>query len=288
MGYNVHWFNDDDHPQDFNYDDCLILGSSTEHVKYMPVNGSAHYILHNVNVNAHKFIERGVNPKNVIYIQVYSKDVYKDNSPENLKNISGNYTIKARYADSICLYMPWGTDLLPHEIDCATATNNMDKNGKCVWVGSYNTGTTDIFQNGSELTPYFDVAFACGIQKNVIIPWNTPISFEENVSLIRNSYLAPSINGKWQMDQHYLPCRLFKNISYGHFGITNNEFAHQIFGDLAVYDSDPVTLFHKSIEFKNAPQALGTMQAAMEYVRDHHTYINRINDILQCLAEETE
>lgn len=277
LGYETYWFDDITHPQGFDYSNTLFLASTTGHEKYITLDASSTYILH--NVDAQRYVEAGCK---IFFIQVYTNDLYNNVAAENLQKIT-DYTILARFNDVNCLYMPWATDLLPHEIDINNATNNMDKVGKCVWIGSYGGNINDQFQNGSELIPYFNACEKEGIGLHRVDPWSTPISFEENVSLIRNAYLAPSSNGKWQKDQDYLPCRLFKNISYGHFGITNNAFAKQIFGDVVIYASDPVELFQKSIEAKNSPGALDMIKGAMSRVATQHTYINRINDILNAL-----
>jgi hypothetical protein len=39
-----------------------------------------------------------------------------------------------------------------------------------------------------------------------------------NVAAIRRSRIAPAIAGRWQVEHNYLPCRMFKNISYGQLG----------------------------------------------------------------------
>ena len=49
----------------------------------------------------------------------------------------------------------------------------------------------------------------------------TQISDVENVAAIRSARLAPAFAGGWQVEHNYLPCRLFKNISYGALGFTN-------------------------------------------------------------------
>lgn len=43
----------------------------------------------------------------------------------------------------------------------------------------------------------------------------------KNIYYVRKSRIAPAIAGRWQVQVNYLPCRMFKNISYGQLGITN-------------------------------------------------------------------
>lgn len=57
------------------------------------------------------------------------------------------------------------------------------------------------------------------------------VSMEENVRLVQQAYLAPSVQGSQHLKhvdeqgvtKAYIPCRIFKNLSYGALGVTNNE-----------------------------------------------------------------
>lgn len=280
LGYEVHWFNDTNHPQGFDYSNCLFFASSTEQCQYLPIEATATYILH--NADGRKYHEAGCK---IMFMQVYTKDLYNNNAPENLTKIH-EYSIFAKGEGANCLYMPWATDLLPHEIKLDNATNASKHDypsARCVWIGSYGGNVNDPFQNGSELLPYFNACQANGIEVYRTDPWAKPITFEENMQLIRTAYLAPAINGKWQKDQHYVPCRAFKNVSYGHFCITNNAFLHQIFGDAVVYDDDTKVLFEKSIAAKQQPDAIDAIKWMMQKVASEHTFINRIEDLLIAL-----
>ena len=57
------------------------------------------------------------------------------------------------------------------------------------------------------------------------------MTIEENVKLIQESILAPAIQTDWQVENGYIPCRIFKNISYGKMGVTNNPTVNKLFND---------------------------------------------------------
>ena len=268
LGENVLWLDEKDDTSNINFDNSLFF-TEGQVDNNIPLNKSSKYILH--NCNGLKYSDIAL--ENKLILQFFHKDVLA----YNLQKIN-DYT----YFGDRTLYQPWATDLLPSEIDLNNAKNETNIK-ECVWVGSYHPTDRTEFENNSELDPFFNECYKHGIKLKHIDPWTRPISFEENKILINNAYLAPAINGKFQKKTSYLPCRLFKNISYGNLGITNNEFANKIFKNNLIYDSDTSKLFHKSIDKKNDPNVLSYIKDLMQEVKDNHTFISRINTILKVL-----
>ena len=109
------------------------------------------------------------------------------------------------------------------------------------------------------------------------------ISPEQNVDFVRKAYLAPTLVGQWQCDNGYIPCRIFKNISYGQFGITNSEAVYTLFNKKIVYNEDCHQLFYDAIEYaKNLD--INDLYDQMDFVKNKHTYINRIDTLIWFLA----
>lgn len=267
LGYDTYWFDDTDDVSGVNFDNCLFFTEGQTDSK-MPVNDTSKYILHNCGREKYE----GIKVENKILLQFFQKDVLG----YTVEKIN-DYTY---YGDDI-LYVPWATNLLPHEIDLNTARN--EKNNKvCFWAGSYTHADTTAFENHTALDPFFDEARKLGLSVVHANPWVNPVSNEENRRLVNCSFVAPSINGKHQRDTYYLSCRLFKNISYGHLGITNSMYANKIFNDRLVYDPDTAALFHKSVEKKNQPGVLNEIKELMNEVKEKHTFVNRIHTLLNC------
>lgn len=265
LGYDTYWFDDTDDTTNFNFDNCLFLTSSEQNQK-IPLRKDCKYILHNVDVN------RFANLDN-LYLQVYTHDVLQ-RDVEKIEE--GVYYQK----NSTTLYQPWATNLLPHQINVDDARNNPN-NKYCLWVGTYDESSQ--FQNGSELRPFFEECKKNGIELKIVNPWSNPISFEDNKQLVKMSFLSPSLQGPWQIEKGYIPCRIFKNISYGHLGITNSEMVNKVFEDRLLYDVDPISLFYKCLEKKNDVNHIEYIKDLMMFVKQHHTYINRIKNILHFL-----
>jgi hypothetical protein len=99
--------------------------------------------------------------------------------------------------------------------------------------------------------------------------------------LIRNSFICPDFRSDWHLQCGYIPCRIQKNISYGRVQGTNSPFIKEAFGDYVVYGGTPETLYNNLIDAERGGKI--NMKEAMQFIKDKHTYINRINNILKFL-----
>jgi hypothetical protein len=179
------------------------------------------------------------------------------------------------------LYIHWMTNLLPYEIDYNIKhfIEYKDRRRVSAWVGTY--VRCPRYGNYDEIHPFEEESAKSGIPfiKGGLYSGKV-MTDEENQDLVSGSYLAPAINGFWQRDNGYIPCRIFKNISYGHISGTNSIHVSKLFQDKIPYNKDTVQLFHdmrKSVEAKDAKEKT---IALMEMVRDKFTYVNLIEYIL--------
>ena len=101
------------------------------------------------------------------------------------------------------------------------------------------------------------------------------------MQLIQESYFSPTIQSDLQVNDGYIPCRIFKNISYGKMGYTNSKEVYNLFNNKIIYDSNIKKLFHKAIEYEQNDYNINEVRNLMNFVRDKHTYINRINYIFK-------
>lgn len=265
LGFETLWLDDNSDISNINFDNSLFI---TEHQvdDKIPHNQTSKYALHNCAQQDYDDIL----PANKVNFQFFHKDVL---TYETTK--INDYT----FVGSDIIYQCWGTDLLPREVNLNHAHNEMYKR-ECVWVGSYSPDDRSEYENNSELDPFFNECKKYSINIKIINPWVSPISYEENRKLVRQAYMAPSINGAFQKKTFYIPCRVLKAISYGHLGITNNSYVNKIFDDKLVYDPDPTTLFHKTLEMKNSGKALENIRFLMNEVKTKHTFLNRAQVIL--------
>jgi hypothetical protein len=285
FGYKVYWFNEDgenNYPDlneeiDFNYSLYIVHGLES---KNLPLNKTSFYIGHNIEwicnndykiPKSHVLLNNtdGIPSENIISLQVYSIECL------NKKNYNGSKYYY--YTDDYNLiYMPWATDLLPHEIDKNIKNlDNFDIKNISNFIGMP-LEHWGIFRD--ELKKYnieyknYGGTFDKNSDKNK--------SISENIELIQESIIAPALQTQWQIDNHYIPCRIFKNISYGKMGITNNPAVYELFDKKIIYSDSIDDLIKKGLKFNNKIDKNKIIKKLMKLVRDNHTYLNRINFIL--------
>ena len=170
------------------------------------------------------------------------------------------------------LFQPWATDLLAREFKEPV----VDRSGRIVfWVGSI---WDDALGRGNvnEIQILKDVLEARGIRFVHL----RGISDSLNIRYVRNSLIAPAIVGRWQMENNYLPCRMWKNISYGQLGVSNVGKFADIFEDCAVRGESIEELIDNalSLPFSTYRDMIYRQQ---EIVKERHTYVNRLLNIIK-------
>ena len=266
LNYDVYWLDDNDINNNiynnFNFDNCLFI-TEGQVDKNIPINESSIYILHNCSKQKYRTINKKFN------LQVITKS--------DLERYKFNRIDIASYYGGDQLVLCWATDLLPEEIN-----NNIlkVKENKIISKNVLNFV-------GMPLYPWDEVQIWCNnnnIEYNSMGGFsNTNVSSEKNMELIQESILAPAIQEPWQVEHGYIPCRVFKNLSYGKMVLTNNRFVNDyLFEGKLLYNEDIHKLMDMGIEFNNNNQKKLLIEL-MENVRDNHTYINRIQSIIKFL-----
>lgn len=269
----------------------LLIITNHDCVKDLPINDDNFYIVHGLNDHP-EVLELFKGKKNYLSWNVFidngkelgmPKDYPREPHPipltEPLK-IDEDFIL---YPNERHCEFRWATDLLPHEIETNKPTELLSlKNRVINWVG------TIWWVNEKELGRFVQAAKDDGIDFNHIgagqAEWNGKkvVSIEENVKLIRESWMAPAISGSHHLTEGYAPCRIFKNISYGQMGITNNARVNEIFSGKLIYNKDAYQLYWQAKEVLQK-MPLRHLHDLMDEVAKKHTYINRINAILAAI-----
>jgi len=286
LGYKTTWYDDEDDVNDIDFSFSLFI---TEHQvnKKIPCRQDCLYLSHYVDEGDYP----GVPKDNIIILKVSPRDFY-----ENDKDMGKNYNYtqllygtKYEYQSFIdgyqCLYMFWATDLLPDEINKNIQLLPLieSKQKSIFFVGSI----TEVWYNFIQECKRVNIDFyhyGASFKKDSI----RNKTVEENVKLIQDSVVAPALQDRNQLKSKYIPCRIFKNISYGKMGMTNNPIVYQLFDRQILYHHDTSELLKKGLQFEKDPQKNKHITRLMEYVRDNHTYLNRIHTITKFISEYTE
>jgi len=294
MGYDVYWFHDDDCPDDFDFSNCLFIGEGFADKK-IPLNESSCYLimycpsLEKYVGKVGRYIDirmAAVDFKD--HIQEYSFDKIetinigpacyfapKKDSTIHVKNDYVDYEIE----DFDTMYISWATNLLPEEFNFEDVyfpreniiyfCGNLCPNGLCENVSTFRPFVNECQKNG--------IGF---VHNN---SWTNPLSSEEVILRTKRSALGIDIRGPQHLKQQLITCRVFKNISYGQLGLTNSPKINEVMDGNCVFNSDTAQLFYDGMNQRNDYEKIKT---AMKFVRDNHTYINRINSILSVVSDE--
>ena len=278
LGYETYWFDNYDDVSGFNFDNCIFL-TEGQVESNIPLNKSSKYILHHAFEKVDKYIqhgidfinlgnylrwcEDGISPYCKTEIGVYPKGLDGLENPVEKIDICTFWDEKSK-----TLYQPWGTNLTPNEIDIDTAIKFVESQSDVYYIGTQH-------DNYNEINNFSSVVKNNGKNFKLI-----NVTEEENYEYIRKSYLSVDFRSNWHITCGYLPCRIFKNISYGRITGTNSEHVKHIFGDYVIYDTDPNVLFEKLVKAERE-MPIEKVKEAMQYIKDKHTYFNRVENLLK-------
>jgi len=256
LGHKVFWLPRDrervEQIPDWSIGALFIVEGTVE--QGVPITPNSWYVLHNCNVGRYPV-------GRYLVLQTYTDDVLTRDT--HAVNPWTHYE-----TSTATLYQPWATDLLPDEIGALAPAN-----GHYIpWVGTIGKG---VFGNVEQLAGW---RRACG-EHGLGFVQRVNISREEHIPFVRRGMLAPTICGDWQVRQGYIPCRIFKNLSYGQWGITNSPRVQAIFGGKLTFNQNTHKLFYDAVvEHERQDRA-----ELMRIVAAEHTYINRVKRILEFL-----
>ena len=314
LGYETYWFHENDYPKEssFNYNNTLFIteGYADNNI---PINNTSIYFVH-ICINPEKYLNK---VKRLIEIR-HLVDNVKDHSYnytldkskcikisdatyyEKLYDNGGlvkyhNNPIQMNYE---CIYTCWATDLLPEEIKEENIELSNNGNGERIiyWCGSYDLDINS-HQYSKELLKFVSAANENNIKFVFNNPWTNPLSFEDVKSLAMKSIMSPDIRYSGRKDKlilgetgtchksiGYIPCRILKAISYGLLGITNSKHVYELLDKKVIYNDDEYQLCYDALkEINNKETLKDLIKEQMKIVRENHTYINRINDLLKVL-----
>jgi hypothetical protein len=270
LGYETYWIDHRDDTSSIDFSDAVFI---VEHSRSygMPFIKECKYVQTSFN---DEFNENEIPEKNVIrfrhHCDIIDPETFEHKDVETIGELS-YWDNKSRI-----LYQAWATDLLPFEIDIENPIkfNKSSKRLNYVamlcekelwwWAEEFSTKISN--NHGVEFKLY-----------------TQSIPDEENKNLIQKSFLCPDFRNDWHLRCGYIPCRVFKNISYGRICGTNSPFIKQYFRDYVVFGGTPQTLYENLLDAEMNQKV--NMKEAMLYIKQNHTYINRVQNIIKLLEE---
>lgn len=290
LGYDVYWFHDNDYPKDFDFNNCLFIGEGFAD-KNLPLNqSSCYFIMYSPSPKKYEGVGEYYDVRMAAenfkdHIQEYSLDKTKvqkigpacyfepkTNTKIHVKNNYIDYTID----DYNKVYISWATNLLPEEINYEDI--NLKRDNVIHFCGSISAD--GVCHNYNNFKPFIEACNQNNIQFIYNNPWSNPLSDDEVKRRMQQSILGVDIRGPEHLKNKLLTCRVFKNISYGHLGLTNSTEMYKELEGNCIYNSDTKQLFYDGLENKNNTNLILN---GMKLVKENHTYVNRINSLLSLL-----
>jgi len=294
MGKDAQWLDAGDDISGIDFSNTFFITEHEEARRGMPLRDDCFYTVHGLSDDA-ALKEQMAGIKNRLSWNVYHDFSHfvvgagcvshgSSDYVQKMNEIVDSFTLAdVIELDEDVMFYPrekhiefrWATDLLPEEIH----KNKPQKVFRDTSDVIHYIGTL-WFVNQTEIA-----AFKRACDENKIrfemsgAGQNGVVTREDNEKLVKDSYMAPAISGSHHLTEGYAPCRIFKNISYGQYGITNSARVQKIFGGKLIFNPDPYKLFYEARE-RLQSTSLDDLYKLMDEVAAKHTYVNRINNIL--------
>ena len=270
LGYDVRWFDDEKIEEDF--DNCIFI-SESNCSKNIPINKSSKYFIHNIS-------DGFVLQDKLDHSEIYNLLVYHEeyNSPKDLQQLD---KFSWYDPDTKNIMIMWGTDLLPQEIENMSPVLYDDSKPDVNFIGTIQGDNAVKFAHmcANDGKNFYNYGGYTGSPQSEI---NQFYDNKNSIDTLRNSYLSFDIRESQHLRNGYVPCRVFKNISYGMWTGTNSTKIGKFFDGYLTLDSDLNILYDNLVkEYSGCGE--DKIRSAMNYIKENHTYLNRINSLLSVL-----
>lgn len=292
MGHEVYWFHDNEYPQNFDYSNSIFITEGFAD-KNIPLNKTSTYFVmycpspkKYLDAEVKRYIDVRCAARNhKDHIHNYSID--KKNTPKVgpgcyfAPKTNQQINVKNNYVDYIIedfdkFYLSWATNLLPHEFNLNDVY--IQRENAIYFCGTISN--VGICENMSNWMPFIRECQKHNINFYHNDPWVNPLPDEKVKELVQKSILGIDIRGPEHARTGIVTCRLFKNVSYGHLGLTNSKEIYNEMEGNCMYSESPELLFHIGMNNKSN---FDYIKKSMLYVKENHTYINRINSLFSIL-----
>ncbi len=270
LGFDTFWFDDDDDVSTFDFKGALFLTEAQVQDK-IPLLPSASYVIH--HAPSEKYFEvtpRVLNLGNYTTSLEQATNFYFPGSP--VEKIS-----EVAYIDqkNSAIFQPWATNLLPFEIRTDSVVQYDSTISNLNYIGT--TKHEDLPEKFATLRTSLSVA-------GVNLKTFSNINEMSAQQLVESSRVSIDIRGDWHRQCGYIPCRIWKSISYGKYVGSNSPKLGQIFGDFIHINGDEAALFD-TMDEAYMKISIQKVRESMKWVKHNHTYVNRARTVMQTLED---
>lgn len=289
LEYDVYWF-PNKKIDNFDFSNCIFIAEGYDDSE-IPLNKTSTYFVHcaynpaKYVGNVRKFIDMRYNLKKIDHPNyVYELDKEKTkmdkgcyyepstNQIVDFKNGRVNYRID----DFDKVYIGWATNLMPNEINEDDVY--FPRSNKVYFLGSLSS-------DGRYSNIHLIEEFAKECRKNeiefVVNNFsNNQLSEDDYISLCKESLLGFDIRCQADVEWGRISCRLYKNMSYGHLGMTNCYEAYKELDEHCIYNESASQLFYDAMSKKDDFEFI---KKGVNYIKEYHTYVNRVQSLMKVI-----
>ena len=289
LGYEVYWF-PNQKIDNFDFSNCVFISEGYDDSE-IPLDKTSTYFVHcaynpeKYVGKVRKFIDMRYNLKKIDHPNyVYELDkektkmdigCYYEPSTNQVIDFK-NGKVSYRIDDFDKIYIGWATNLMPNEI------NEDDvyypRSNKVYFLGSLSSDG-----NYSNIHLIEEFARECrknGIEFVVNNFSNNQLSEDDYINLCKESLLGFDIRCQADVEWGRISCRLYKNMSYGHLGMTNCYEAYKELDEHCIYNESSSGLFYDAIAKKDDYEFI---KKGVNYIKEHHTYVNRVKSMMKVI-----
>jgi len=293
LGYPTYWLDNRHNLPDEFFDNALIISEqwlvfANGISNKLPLRPTSTYLIHYIgnkgpvegNPGASMYVGKvgrlidfrfannwgvdGVEDKNYAY--KFEKEKYTP--------INEGTSFFEKGSDYDTFYSIWATDLLPNEIDFETRLTPFNEPKFAFFGGTIREDNQEMFM------PFIQECEKNNIPFVYNSPWQNPLTVEQMRNAVVQSYLPLDVRPRNHLANGYISCRSIKNISYGALCLTNSKETYDFFDQEIAYADNPKDLFYVAQEMQNNPKTKDLILNQMKKVKDKHTYVNRIKDMI--------
>lgn len=268
LGFETFWLDDTDEVTNFDFKNALFFTEAQVEEK-IPLIPSASYVIHHASTE--KYLEvtsKVLNLGNYTTSLEEGSNFYYPGSP--VKKVS-----EVAYVDdkNIALFQPWATNLLPFEIRTESVVPYDSTISELNYIG-----TTKHEDLPGKFKAMDSSLSSAGVKLRIFSNINE-ISSQQ---LVEKSRISIDIRGDWHRQWGYVPCRIWKSLSYGKYIGSNSPLLSRVFGEYIHINPSEITLFETTDDaYKNSSSQ--KVKESMQWVKHNHTYVNRAQTVLQTL-----
>ncbi len=270
MNFEVFWIENQKDLENISDEKTIIFCEGS----FMPdlnKKSMCKYVVHSVPKNLEQTCRELSKEYLCLNLEVFKKEALQFNELNDLSFFDDK---------SYTLYQPWATNLLPNEFE------DTDYKERIKYDISYYIGM--LYGSGSKRAIELN-KFLSKSKRRSTIKCVVGASDSLAKELTIKSSICVDIRSGHHLEVGYVPCRVFKTLSYGREIFVNSKLVKKYLKNI------PFVRYYSSGEdLKNQYENFCSMNSykkysekrkfTLKYIKNKHTFVNRLNNILEALS----